>query len=131
MRAVGLTKEWGRKGHREHRVRSAGHPDLRHHRPRQSTKNVANVQTCRGSRTPTRCWSIPSDKAATSTVYISGNPVRRESPTEMPGCVKAAPAQDPNSALFRIEGHQGVPPSAHPEQAAHRQLAQRSSAIAG
>ena len=63
-------------------------------------KYIANVQTCRGSHTHTLVTS-PNDKDNVY-VYISGSaPVR--SPRELPGCSGAAPDQDPNSALFRIE----------------------------
>ncbi len=76
-------------------------------------KYVGNVQTCRGSHTHTLLVD-PKD-AENVYVYISGSaPVR--SPTELAGCVKAAPDQDPNSALFRIEVIKV--PLAHPEQAA-------------
>jgi LVIVD repeat len=76
-------------------------------------KNVANVQTCRGSHTHT----LVEDPNDTENVYIyvSGSaPVR--SPTELPGCVAASPDSNPNSALFRIEVIKV--PVAHPEQAA-------------
>ena len=74
-------------------------------------KNVGNVQTCRGSHTHTLLVD-PKDQENVY-VYISGQaPVR--SPTELAGCVSAA--QDPNSALFRIEVIKV--PLAHPEQAA-------------
>ena len=48
-------------------------------------------------------------------VYISGASQVR-SPHELPGCVAAAPSEDPNSSLFRIEVIKV--PVAHPEQAA-------------
>jgi hypothetical protein len=48
-------------------------------------------------------------------VYISGSaPIR--SPNELQGCVRATPAKDPNSALFRIEVIKV--PMSHPERAA-------------
>jgi len=76
-------------------------------------KDVANVQTCRGSHTHTLLVD-PKDQDNVY-VYISGSaPVR--SPNELAGCVKAAPGEDPNSALFRIEVIKV--PLAHPEQAA-------------
>ena len=76
-------------------------------------KNIANVQTCRGSHTHTVLVD-PKDKDNIY-VYISGSaPVRPAD--ELPGCVSAAPATDPNSALFRIEVIKV--PLAHPEQAA-------------
>lgn len=76
-------------------------------------KYIANVQTCRGSHTHTVVNS-PAD-AENVYVYVSGSaPVR--SPSELPGCSKLTPDQDPNSALFRIEVIKV--PLAHPEQAA-------------
>jgi hypothetical protein len=76
-------------------------------------KNVANVQTCRGSHTHTVLVD-PNDKGNVY-VYVSGSaPVRPE--TELAGCVGAAPDKDQNSALFRIEVIKV--PLAHPEQAA-------------
>ncbi len=76
-------------------------------------RNVGNVQTCRGSHTHTVLVD-PKDKDNVY-VYISGSSgVRPEA--EMPGCSSAAPNEDPNSALFRIEAIKV--PLAHPEQAA-------------
>jgi len=81
--------------------------DIRHPRP------VARVQTCRGSHTHT-LLADPRDPT-TVYVYVSGtSPVR--SPNELAGCSDADPAQDPNSALFRLEVIRV--PVAHPEQAA-------------
>jgi hypothetical protein len=61
---------------------------------------LANVQTCRGSHTHT-VLEHPGD-AENVYIYISGSaPVRPAE--ELPGCVDAAPSEDPNSALFRIE----------------------------
>ena len=76
-------------------------------------KNVGNVQTCRGSHTHT----VLVDPKDTENVYvyISGSS-RVRSSSELPGCVAAAPAEDSNSALFRIEVIKV--PLAHPEQAA-------------
>ena len=74
-------------------------------------KNIANVQTCRGSHTHTLLVD-PKDKANVY-VYVSGAS-RVRSPSELPGCVSAA--GDPNSALFRIEVIKV--PLAHPELAA-------------
>ncbi|GMV10580.1 MAG: hypothetical protein AMXMBFR55_23140 [Gemmatimonadota bacterium] len=76
-------------------------------------KNVANVQTCRGSHTHT-VLEDPKDKENVY-IYVSGSaPVR--SGEELPGCVREAPDKNPNSALFRIEVIKV--PLAHPEQAA-------------
>jgi hypothetical protein len=76
-------------------------------------KNVANVQTCRGSHTHSLLVD-PKDPANVY-VYISGSGQVR-SPNELAGCVNLAPDKDPNSALFRIEVIKV--PLAHPEQAA-------------
>ncbi|MEA2760905.1 MAG: hypothetical protein QOD47_189, partial [Gemmatimonadaceae bacterium] len=76
-------------------------------------KNVANVQTCRGSHTHSLLVD-PKDPNNVY-VYISGaGPVR--STNELAGCVNLSPDKDPNSALFRIEVIKV--PLAHPEQAA-------------
>ncbi|MDQ6828443.1 MAG: hypothetical protein M3081_06200 [Gemmatimonadota bacterium] len=76
-------------------------------------RNVANVQTCRGSHTHTVLVD-PKDKDNVY-VYVSGSaPIR--SPSELPGCVSATPDKDPNSALFRIEVIKV--PLAHPDRAA-------------
>jgi len=75
-------------------------------------RNLANVQTCRGSHTHTVVVD-PKD-ADNVYVYVSGSaPVRSSS--ELPGCSNADPREDPNSAKFRIEVIQV--PLAHPEQA--------------
>ena len=66
-------------------------------------KNLANVQTCRGSHTHT----VVSDPNDTDNVYIyvSGSaPVR--SPSELPGCISAPPDSNPNSALVPHRSHQ-------------------------
>src|SRR3982751_1693702 len=76
-------------------------------------KNVGNVQTCRGSHTHSLLVD-PKDPNNVY-VYISGSSGVR-SPNELPGCVRATPDKDPNSALFRIEVIKI--PLAHPEQAA-------------
>jgi hypothetical protein len=76
-------------------------------------KNVGNVQTCRGSHTHTALVD-PKDPDNVY-IYISGSS-RVRSSSELPGCSSAAPDQDPNSALFRIEVIKV--PLAHPEQAA-------------
>ena len=63
-------------------------------------KYLANVQTCRGSHTHT-VVTDPKDPAHVY-IYVSGSaPVR--SPKELPGCSDLPLAQDPNTALFRIE----------------------------
>ncbi len=63
-------------------------------------RDVAMVQTCRGSHTHTLVTD-PNDRDHVY-VYVSGSaPVR--SANELAGCSGAAPEQDPNTALFRIE----------------------------
>jgi hypothetical protein len=76
-------------------------------------KNVANVQTCRGSHTHTALVD-PKDPN-TVYIYISGSS-RVRSPNELAGCSNLSPDEDPNSAHFRIEVIKV--PVAHPEQAA-------------
>jgi hypothetical protein len=76
-------------------------------------RNVGNVQTCRGSHT--HSLLVNPKNPDTVYVYISGSSSVR-SPSELPGCVDAAPGLDSNSALFRIEVIKV--PVAHPEQAA-------------
>jgi hypothetical protein len=65
-------------------------------RPRQ----VAAVQTCRGSHTHT-LLPDPRDRSKVY-VYVQGTgPVR--SPSELAGCSGRPPSQDPNTSYFRIE----------------------------
>jgi hypothetical protein len=74
-------------------------------------KNVANVQTCRGSHT--HSVLVDPKDADNVYVYVSGSaPVR--SSEELPGCM--ADPNDPNTSQFRIEIIKV--PLAHPEQAA-------------
>ncbi|HKC41291.1 MAG TPA: hypothetical protein VKC15_17240 [Gemmatimonadales bacterium] len=75
-------------------------------------KYLTNVQTCRGSHTHT-VVEDPNDKDNVY-VYVSGSAGVR-SPSELAGCSKLAPDEDPNSALFRIEVIKV--PLAHPDQA--------------
>jgi hypothetical protein len=79
----------------------------------KNPKYIYNVQTCRGSHTHTLLVD-PRDPDNVY-VYVSGSAGVR-SPNELPGCVKLTPAQDSNSALFRIEVIKV--PLAHPDQAA-------------
>ncbi|MEX2471992.1 MAG: hypothetical protein WEA34_07430 [Gemmatimonadota bacterium] len=79
----------------------------------QNPRYIANVQTCRGSHTHTVLKDPDDDDNVY--IYVSGSaPVRPAE--ELPGCVNAAPDEDPNSALFRIEVIRV--PLANPEQAA-------------
>ncbi len=74
-------------------------------------KQLAAVQTCRGSHTHTLVPD-PKDKSHVY-VYVSGTgPVR--SPNELAGCSLGG-EEDPNSSLFRIEVIHVL--LAHPEQA--------------
>ena len=63
-------------------------------------KQVATVQSCRGSHTHTLVKD-PKDPANVY-IYISGTAGVR-SPNEMAGCSGLGPEQDPNTSLFRIE----------------------------
>ncbi len=75
-------------------------------------RNVANVQTCRGSHTHT----VVTDAHDTGAVfiYVSGQANVR-SPSELVGCSSVSPDQDTSSALFRLDVIRV--PLAFPEQA--------------
>ncbi len=75
-------------------------------------KQVADVQTCRGSHTHTLVPD-PTDKSVVY-VYVSGL-ARVRSQGEMGECVATGDANDAQSALFRVEVIRV--PLAHPEQA--------------
>lgn len=63
-------------------------------------KQVAFVQTCRGSHTHTL---VPDGKDRASVyLYVSGVSEVRPA-TEVPGCSGGMPDKDPNTAYFRIE----------------------------
>ncbi len=79
----------------------------------RSPKQVATVQTCRGSHTHTLIID-PKDKDNVY-VYVSGTSFVRQS-EELAGCSDEAPEKDPNTALFRIEVIKV--PLAAPQQAA-------------
>jgi hypothetical protein len=66
----------------------------------KNPKQVAAVQTCRGSHTHTLVVD-PNDKNNVY-IYVSGTSFVRQS-EELPGCSGEAPAKDPNTALFRID----------------------------
>ena len=68
--------------------------DIDHPRP------ITTVQTCRGSHTHTLV-SDPHDRANVY-VYVSGTG-RVRSASELTGCSGGAPADDPSTALFRID----------------------------
>jgi hypothetical protein len=63
-------------------------------------KQVAAVQTCRGSHTHTLVID-PNDKNNVY-IYVSGTSFVRQN-EELAGCSSEAPDKDPNTALFRIE----------------------------
>ncbi len=63
-------------------------------------KQVAAVQTCRGSHTHTLVLD-PNDKNNVY-IYVSGTSFVRQS-EELAGCSGEAPDKDPNTALFRID----------------------------
>jgi hypothetical protein len=76
-------------------------------------KQVAAIQTCRGSHTHTL---VPDARdPATLYVYGSGTSSVRAG-EELTGCSGAKPDEDPNTALFSIDVIKV--PLAHPEQAA-------------
>ncbi|MGH7477659.1 MAG: LVIVD repeat-containing protein [Longimicrobiales bacterium] len=64
------------------------------------TRQVAAVQTCRGSHTHTLVTDPEDDDHVY--IYVSGTSVVR-SPSELAGCSPAPPEEDPNTSLFRIE----------------------------
>jgi len=66
----------------------------------KNPKQVAAVQTCRGSHTHTLVVD-PNDKANVY-IYVSGTGFVRQS-EELAGCSGEPPDKDPNTALFRIE----------------------------
>lgn len=66
----------------------------------KSPKQVAAVQTCRGSHTHTLVVD-PNDKNNVY-IYVSGTSFVRQG-EELPGCSDGAPDKNPNTALFRIE----------------------------
>ena len=66
----------------------------------KNPKQVAAVQTCRGSHTHTFVQD-PNDKDNVY-IYVSGTSFVRQ-PEELAGCSGEKPDKDPNTALFRIE----------------------------
>jgi hypothetical protein len=66
----------------------------------KNPKQVAAVQTCRGSHTHTLVVD-PNDKENVY-VYVSGTSFVRQS-EELAGCSGEEPEKDPNTALFRID----------------------------
>ncbi len=66
----------------------------------KNPRQVAAVQTCRGSHTHTLLVD-PKDKENVY-IYVSGTSFVRQ-PEELAGCSGEKPDKDPNTALFRIE----------------------------
>jgi hypothetical protein len=66
----------------------------------KNPKQIAAVQTCRGSHTHTLVVD-PNDKDNVY-IYVSGTSFVRQS-EELAGCSGEAPDKDPNTALFRID----------------------------
>jgi hypothetical protein len=66
----------------------------------KNPKQVAAVQTCRGSHTHTLVTD-PNDKDNVY-IYVSGTSFVRQT-DELPGCSGEKPDKDPNTALFRID----------------------------
>ena len=66
----------------------------------KNPKQVAAVQTCRGSHTHTLVLD-PNDHDNVY-VYVSGTSFVRQ-PEELAGCSDEKPSKDPNTALFRID----------------------------
>ncbi len=66
----------------------------------KNPKQVAAVQTCRGSHTHTLVVD-PKDKDNVY-IYVSGTSFVRQ-PEELAGCTDGAPDKNPDTALFRID----------------------------
>jgi hypothetical protein len=66
----------------------------------KNPKQVAAVQTCRGSHTHTLVVD-PNDKNNVY-IYVSGTSFVRQS-AELAGCSGESPEKDPNTSLFRID----------------------------
>src|SRR5437879_12782506 len=66
----------------------------------KAPKQVAAVQTCRGSHTHTLVVD-PNDKNNVY-IYVSGTSFVRQN-EELPGCSSGTPEKNPNTALFRID----------------------------
>ena len=78
----------------------------------KNPKQVAAVQTCRGSHTHTLVLD-PNDKDNVY-IYVSGTSFVRQA-DELPGCSGGQPDKNPDTALFRIDVIKV--PVAHPEDA--------------
>jgi hypothetical protein len=79
----------------------------------QKPRQVAAVQTCRGSHTHT----LVEDPKDPANLYVYGSGTSGSRPgEEMPGCSEGDPKDNPDTALFSIDVIKV--PLAHPEQAA-------------
>jgi hypothetical protein len=79
----------------------------------QNPRQVAAVQTCRGSHTHTLV--VDPNDTENVYIYVSGTSFVRQ-PEELAGCSGEKPDKDPNTALFRIDVIQvplAVPQEAH------------------
>jgi hypothetical protein len=66
----------------------------------QKPKQVASVQTCRGSHTHT----LLVDPKDTENIYVYGSGTSAPRPgEELEGCSRAKPEEDPNTSLFSID----------------------------
>ena len=78
----------------------------------QMPKQVAAVQTCRGSHTHT----VVAGPDGEGNIYVYGSGTSSVRPgEELEGCTDESPAEDPNTALFRIDVIRI--PAARPEEA--------------
>jgi hypothetical protein len=78
----------------------------------KNPKQVAAVQTCRGSHTHTLV--VDPNDSENVYIYVSGTSFVRQS-EELDGCSGGEPDKNPNTALFRIDVIKV--PVAHPEEA--------------
>src|SRR5260221_14469432 len=76
----------------------------------KNPKQVAAVQTCRGSHTHTLVLD-PNDKNNVY-IYVSATSFVRQ-PEELDGCSGEKPDKDPNTALFRIDVIKGPVAAPH------------------
>ena len=108
LRYTGISARTSGRQHRQET--QADHPPAQKDRFRgvrifditdiKNPKQVAAVQTCRGSHTHTLVVD-PNDKNNVY-IYVSGTSFVRQS-EELAGCSGEAPDKDPNTALFRID----------------------------
>ena len=67
----------------------------------RSPRQVAAVQTCRGSHTHTVVEDPRDDENVY--IYVQGTSSRVRAPEELEGCSDLSPEEDPNTSFFRIE----------------------------